>query len=46
MALTQIDFDADEEEFIKKVMEKEHLNKPRAVKFIFQEYIKNVRAKD
>ena len=46
MALTQIDFDSEEEEYIKKVMEDNHVNKPRAVKIIVMEYIKNVRTKN
>jgi hypothetical protein len=46
MALTQIDFDSEEEEYIKKVMEDNHVNKPRAVKIIVMEKVKDARTKN
>ena len=38
MALTQIDFDDEEEKIIEKVSNKYKLNKPKAVKKIISEY--------
>lgn len=37
MALTQIDFDEDEEKIIKEVSEKYNLNKPKAIRKIVRE---------
>lgn len=38
MALTQIDFDDDEEEIIERVEKKYKLNKPKAVRKMVKEY--------
>ena len=38
MALTQIDFDENEEKIIEEVSKKYNLNKPKAVKKIILEY--------
>lgn len=38
MALTQVDFDEDEERNIEEVSKKHNLNKPKAVKKIVREH--------
>lgn len=38
MALTQIDFNEDEEEIIRKVSKKYKLNKPKSIKKIISKY--------